>query len=230
MSVKSSVGVVTDGLVFYVDAGNSNSYPGSGTTWSDLVGSNNGTLTNGPTFDSANGGSIVFDGANDRCTVDGVSTLNNATFFTFINPKANPGGYEGFAGGGTSDYSNGFVMDMGSSSTSTFSKCHFEGGVLRVNGGWNGMSSDNAFNNWYCICFTVSPTYVQFYLNGVAENGTARLNNSSSTINMTNFRLGARVYGNKGAQSDMALFALYDRSLSASEVLQNYNALKNRFI
>ena len=57
--------IVTDGLVFYVDAGNSNSYPGSGTTWSDLIGSNDGALTNGPTFDSANGGSIVFDGTND---------------------------------------------------------------------------------------------------------------------------------------------------------------------
>ena len=119
---------------------------------------------------------------------------------------------------------------MGASSTSTFSKCHFEGGVLRINGGWNGMSSDNPFNNWYCICFTVSPTYIQFYLNGVAENGTARLNNSTSTIDMTNFRLGARVLGDRGAQSDMALFALYNRALSSTEVLQNYNALKNRFV
>ena len=58
MSVKSSVGVVTDGLVFYVDAGNGNSYPGSGTTWSDLVGGNDGTLTNGPTYTtSGTGGS-----------------------------------------------------------------------------------------------------------------------------------------------------------------------------
>jgi len=57
--------IVTDGLVFAVDAANYESYPGSGTTWSDLVGSNNGTLINGPTFDSGNGGSIVFDGTND---------------------------------------------------------------------------------------------------------------------------------------------------------------------
>ncbi len=44
MSVKSNIGVVTDGLVFYVDAGNTKSYPGSGTTWTDLVGSANGTF------------------------------------------------------------------------------------------------------------------------------------------------------------------------------------------
>ena len=62
MSYKYGPSIVTDGLVFYVDSGNDKSYPGTGTTWSDLIGSNDGTLTNGPTYDSANGGSIVFDG------------------------------------------------------------------------------------------------------------------------------------------------------------------------
>ena len=58
--------IVTDGLVFAVDAANYESYTsGSGTTWGDLAGSNNGTLTNGPLFDSNNGGSIDFDGSND---------------------------------------------------------------------------------------------------------------------------------------------------------------------
>jgi len=50
--------IITDGLVFAVDAANYKSYQGSGTTWTDLASSNNGTLTNGPTFDSGNGGSI----------------------------------------------------------------------------------------------------------------------------------------------------------------------------
>ena len=60
--------IVTDGLVFAVDAANYESYPGSGTTWTDLAGSNDGTLTNGPTFDSGNGGSIAFDGSDDKVT------------------------------------------------------------------------------------------------------------------------------------------------------------------
>ena len=61
--------IITDGLVFAVDAANPSSYPGSGTIWKDqTVNQNNGTLTNGPTFDSGNGGSIVFDGSNgSRC-------------------------------------------------------------------------------------------------------------------------------------------------------------------
>jgi hypothetical protein len=57
--------IVTDGLVFMVDAGFTPSYPGSGTAWNDLVGDDNGTLENGPTFDSGDGGSIDFDGSDD---------------------------------------------------------------------------------------------------------------------------------------------------------------------
>ena len=69
--------IVTDGLVFAVDAANYESYPGSGTTWTDLAGSSNTSLDNGPTFDSGNGGSIVFDGTDDKAT----STLTSNTIF-----------------------------------------------------------------------------------------------------------------------------------------------------
>ena len=65
MSLNHSPSIVTDGLVLCLDAANPRSYPKSGTTWSDLAGASNGTLTNGPTFDSGNGGGIIFDGTND---------------------------------------------------------------------------------------------------------------------------------------------------------------------
>src|SRR6056300_246225 len=71
--------IVTDGLVFYVDAGNSNSYPGSGGTWTDLVGGNDGTLTNGPTYNSGNGGSIVFDGVDDSVLADYIPVNTNTS-------------------------------------------------------------------------------------------------------------------------------------------------------
>ena len=79
MSYSYGKSIVTDGLVFYVDAANDNSYPGTGTTWSDLIGGNDGALTNGPTYSSANGGSIVFDGVNDYTTVS-VSTSGDITY------------------------------------------------------------------------------------------------------------------------------------------------------
>lgn len=64
-----------NGLVLCLDAGNTKSYPGSGTTWTDLSGrGNTGTLTNGPTYSSANGGSIVFDGTNDYVSTNYTQT------------------------------------------------------------------------------------------------------------------------------------------------------------
>ena len=66
MGLAHSPSLVMNGLVLALDAANPKSYPGSGTTWTDLSGrGNTGTLTNGPTYSSANGGSLVFDGTND---------------------------------------------------------------------------------------------------------------------------------------------------------------------
>jgi len=73
---------VTDGLVLYLDAANTRSYPGTGTTWSDLSrGGNNGSLINGPTFNGGNGGSIVFDGTNDSVNLQQSTSIdvNNLT-------------------------------------------------------------------------------------------------------------------------------------------------------
>ena len=67
--VAATPSIVSSGLILHLDAGNTDSYPGSGTTWSNLASSSfDGTLTNGPTFSSDDGGSIVFDGSNDYVT------------------------------------------------------------------------------------------------------------------------------------------------------------------
>ena len=80
MATKYSPKTVTNGLVLSLDAANTKSYPKSGTTWTDLSGnSNNGTLTNGPTFSAVNGGCIVFDGVDDYVDVSDASTLNSNT-------------------------------------------------------------------------------------------------------------------------------------------------------
>ena len=79
MSLNHSPAIVTDGLVLCLDAANIRSYPKSGTTWSDLVGTNNGTLTNmdAANFSSDNGGSLSFDGSDEGTPTgtSGASTL-----------------------------------------------------------------------------------------------------------------------------------------------------------
>ena len=85
--------IITQGLVLALDAADRNSYPGSGTTWTDLSGNGNtGTLTNGPTYNSANGGSIVFDGSNDYVNFSYNSSLNigglNITLSSWVRPTS----------------------------------------------------------------------------------------------------------------------------------------------
>jgi hypothetical protein len=76
MGVAYNTSIVTNGLVLALDAANTKSYPGSGTTWTDLSGNNNtGTLTNTPTYSSANSGSIVFNGTNNNATVNSNATI-----------------------------------------------------------------------------------------------------------------------------------------------------------
>jgi hypothetical protein len=82
MSLNHSPSIVTDGLVLCLDAANQRSYPKSGTTWSDLAGASNGTLTNGPTFDSDNGGVLSFDGTNENLTIPSV-TFNSIELWCY---------------------------------------------------------------------------------------------------------------------------------------------------
>ena len=86
MGLSHSPRIVTDGLVLCLDAANSRSYPKTGTTWTDRSTSgNNGTLTNGPTFDTNNGGSIVFDGSNDSVVTSDFD-LDYISIFTWFKP------------------------------------------------------------------------------------------------------------------------------------------------
>ena len=86
MSAHANPDIVTDGLVLCLDAADKKSYPGSGTTWTDRSGNgNNSTLTNGPTFDSANGGSIVFDGSDDiSLTTSNLTITGDQSIETFL--------------------------------------------------------------------------------------------------------------------------------------------------
>jgi hypothetical protein len=218
---------VQSGLTYSYDAGNYLSYPRSGTTWSNMSNSSNsGTFINGPTFITGDTTSIQFDGSNDYVSAGNGKTLNNMTFQMSVKVNSNAGGYKAFGGavGGSSDYNTGFNIDMQGNSTVSFSKCSIEGGFLTVGGGTNFMTSSVPFGTWKNICFTVSPTYIQFYLDGVKQFGTNRLNNGSSTIGMNSLVIGARPYSlpNTSINANIRDVIIYDRALSDSEVVQNF--------
>jgi|14BtaG_2_1085337.scaffolds.fasta_scaffold00048_23 hypothetical protein len=220
MSVKSNIGVVTDGLVFAVDAANYESYPGSGTTWTDLAGNNNGTLKNGPTFDSGNGGSIVFDGTNDRVNLSTSTSLPGdftALAITKI-PSLTP--------------SSNWAMFFGAADTDNFIAVTNDFATLRVQSNNSTNSDLNSIsypsNEIVMLQVTQEGNSNYWWINntylGTSSNG--------SYDGMEITRLVSYADGNNlGMWAGNYYYAsLYNRALTSSEILQNYNALKNRFV
>ena len=225
MSVKNRNSIVTDGLVFYVDAGNEDSYAGSGGTWSDLVGGNDGTFSATSTTDSANGGSIVFDGVDDyyRYDVDWTS-YNDITAIAWIKKSSYSSGWETY-----------------------FSYASEEGGLTK---GWGIRRS--GYTTRYQLWGGTDNTGIQLYVNDVLNNyGTGTTRTTDYNVNIlnewqqisitaqgvTNFQynrlgLGARndTFSGSYSNSQISNFKVYNRVLTAQEITQNYNALKNRFI
>ena len=219
--------IVTDGLVLNLDAGFVGSYPTTASTWYDISGNDkNSTLTNGPTFNSANSGSIVFDGVDDYVLTPSLlnASLNpTESVFVWFNPAA-AGQIVSELGQATIDAGyHASNIEVNSSGIFSFSVWH---GSLTN----KVVSSAKSFNNWYHLGFTYSGTTFTAYING-SSIGTATftrqppssLHYGLCSIDSTNMGTGA--YGS----GKMGNFMFYNRALSATEVLQNYNAQKGRF-
>ena len=221
--------IVTDGLVFYVDAGNGNSYPGSGTTWGDLVGDNDGTFepVAGPTYDSANGGSIVFDGADDysissytgstsypvtlSCWVNLDSTAATQTFFSLSDASV-ADQFIGVAANAT----NFIIYNYGGSYNQALS------------------SSTPSAGTWYNVVGVFESTTIKkLYVNGVSEailTATTSFPTGVDTATVARFTRGGA--GTSGGYTDgkISCASIHNKALTANEITQNYNALKNRFV
>jgi hypothetical protein len=230
--------IVTNGLVLYVDAGNNNSYPESGTTWTDLIGGNNGTLTNGPTYNSGNGGYIDLDGSNDlvnfgntgieiRCMncwfyIDAqvTSTTTRFGFLSFDTTGVSSDPQGGCTFGSASSYGTNetFMMLDGTGSGDygrTYIKDNIPAGWNNIVMNWNGSSYDIWLNNSKKTAYT-----------GTDNNADVAL------ITSTDLALGGSFWrsGDTPFNGRWALLSIYNSSLTDAQVTQNYNALKNRFI
>ena len=233
-NLGSSGPIITSGLVLFLDAGNTSSYPGSGTTWTDLSGNGyNGTLTNGPTYSSSNGGSIVFDGTDDVSSLGNILNmgLNSWTLSCWV--KFNNGtGLQGIIG--KTSY-RGYVGRY--SFYIEFDNLHafFQPDVNYSVTTPIAPYLDNKFHNLVMTIDRTSMMY--FYIDGVSVgtplnvSGVSSINLNSST---DNFYIGS--YGSNNGQSpqyflngNISQASIYSRALTAVEVLQNYNALRPRF-
>ena len=226
MATKYSPKTITNGLVLYLDASNTRSYPGSGTTWSDLSGNgNNLTLTNGPTFSAANMGSIVLDGTNDYIYRSSLSGFNSSTYTVLLWGKF------------VSVSSSGVLFSLGRSSgdADTEAQLYYNNSRL-VYWDYAGSIAFNFINSsgtlstnvYQYLGFTKNSTNGTFYIDGYSSGtGTAGFDASIST---NDFVIGADIRDSINyVNGNISQFLLYNRVLSSSEVLQNYNATKARF-
>ena len=226
MATNGGPNVIEEGLVFYVDAANKKSYPRSGTTWSDLAGNNNGTLTNGPTFSNTNGGGISTDGSDDYITLPtGVVPANTdvTISFTARNDYTSLATNKGI-----------FAIAGSAGSELQFYLGGTSGGAHGRVGTYNGSSYGNSPAGYmqFPIGETHSFTLVidssgdfKLYKDGALE---ASVSGISFTANAATY-LGR--YSSNTNHGEFTLYnvRIYDRALTDAEVLQNYNALKPRF-
>ena len=228
-AMRAYAPIVKDGLVLHLDAGVDKSYPNSGTIWRDLSGQgNNGALVNGVGYNSNNGGSLVFDGVDDyvdigNCTdffpsgfqshnlsisiwVKLQSTTNNQIFLGQQN-RADERLY-------ISSY-NGF-WDFG-------------WGAYSWNEGASGTLIPST-TNWSNLIFSVSSGVATLYVNGVAS-----INKTDTAVDLQGkIPIGAYFYQNSPdfsivQSSNISNVLFYNRALSSTEILQNFNASRSRF-
>ena len=215
--------IVTNGLVLNLDAGFTPSYPTTGTTWYDNSPSgNNGTLINGPIFDSANGGSILFDGVDDYGNISNYQTnhaTGNITVEALVKPAVS------FAQYGMS------ILIQGTSCV----ECSFSLLYGRVDSQFSWFAADGIVvsttnltpNNWYHVVGIRKNVGVDLYVNGVLNATTS--NNGNGTGNSTSLSIGESINCNvvPNWNGNIGVVRLYNRVLSESEVLQNYLATIN---
>ena len=223
--------IINDGLVLCLDAANTKSYISGSTTWTDISKRvNDCTLINGPTFDSSNKGSIVFDGTNDEGTFP-VSPdfffLNRSpyTLSVFAKIITASSTFHGLLNREYGAPRNGYNLWFYRDSPTV---------VAIASERWAGTGQKVAFvllNNSQCInvwnhyCVTYDGNDLKFYLNGQFINSMFADGNITNTTGTLQIARRQTDYGNCAISN----VHIYNRGLSANEVLQNYNALKSRF-
>jgi hypothetical protein len=225
---------VTSGLLIDLNAANTNSYSGSGNTWSDLAGgADNGTLTNGPTFSASPIPAIVFDGNNDYVQIANTNALQVTTSNAFtVMAWAKVDSY--LAGDAIfgKQYADAQVWDGYSLVINSSNRI-----ALAMNGQSRNEAYTSTTNVFTLGTWTLFTAVIQFgggsarpskaYVNGVE---VASGNNADGSIpnNTAPFRIGEGVqgYGQRPAMS-VGAFAVYGRALSAQEIADSYNYYLN---
>ena len=220
MSIYYNPSIVTNGLVLCLDAANRDSYPGAGTVWTDLSGNgNDGTLTNGPSYSSSNVGGIVFDGTNDYVSIAANTSFNTTNVSVSLWIKLL---------GSISVDNVLFSKDSGSGYRDYWFYENNGINFLFKNIGTSVIPTASIANSkWHNIVGTYNGTVLSLYFNGNLFDSVNTIQTSTSTggIAINSYPNGTYFASNK----IISIVLIHNRSLSANEVKQNYNATRNRY-
>ena len=217
--------IVSDGLVFYIDAANPRSYSGTGLTANGLVGGIGATLINGVGFTSSNNGSFIFDGSDDYVAVSGSNfplgnsprTLNIWFYTKTSTWSANVNNLFWYGTAGSTRQSFGIDFE-------TYPVMEFYSWGDDIN--WNSFGPQEGWKN-------VQVTYDGNTTCRVYEAGilvtTKNLGGQLNTVLSSNVQIGAITFIPAYFDSNISQVSMYNRALSAQEILQNYNATKGRY-
>lgn len=245
MGLEHSPLVATDGLIFYLDAANTRSYSGSGLTVNGLVGIG-GTLINGVGFTTSNSGSFFFDGTNDYISTGNIdlSTTNKITVSCWVkilnyrevsnssnivfefssNFNSSSTGFVAAFADGSAVYSSLFPIALGVRGNSGYDLAAFSKTLV----------NDLAWHNWTCI-FDKSLSSGNeniLYIDGILRTSIL---NPMTADNSNNFASDKLYIGNRGdgnniaGNANISDFKIYNRALTAQEIIQNFNATKRRY-
>jgi hypothetical protein len=236
----TTLNFVKTGLVLNLDAGDSSSYTANSNTWFDTSdANNNGTLVNGPTFSSANGGSLVFDATNDHISIGSQNIVGtgNAPFTVemwFNNNRT-------YASGAYT------MLCRVKQDSEFFTLIYNPSGTYNVYSVFRGftqfgtpVTNSDFINKWICLHAVYtggdknSASSYKTYINGtLLATGTNNFGTAGGTGSNCNI-IGAD--GNSGCNvtggyhgGNFSVYRLYNRELTSTEVTQNYNALRGRY-
>jgi hypothetical protein len=230
MAISYNPAIVRDNLVLCLDAANPKSYPGSGTTWTDLSGNGNtGTLVNGVGYNSGNLGSLSFDGVNDNISMLYNASLKPATAITmeaFCYIQNNSTSWASliqypFNSASHADPYFEWAIYLNMSSRVLHTRIDGEG-VSSPSNVWN-------FDVWTYVAITFENQSVKYYVNG-SSVGSSSITKTSITYNANNpVYIGKNASGAEPFEGRLGNIKVYNRALTPQEIQQNFNATRSRY-
>ena len=223
MACNAGPDIIEDGLVLCLDAGNNNSYPKSGTTWSDLIGTNDGILTNGPTYDSDNAGAISFDGTNQYAAIPHNNIFNFGTddFSVIANI------YWRYS----SSTDKCIVEFRGSNPNSTSSWVWFINSQNKMQIWRPNLTTQSStaltVDRWYSLAIVRSGGTVYYFVDTQGDGSSSWT--TSADADSSGIRIATRQDTTNSLNANVSSVMFYNRALTADEVRRNYEATVGRY-